>query len=174
MPSKSIPNSFRIEGDTVFLDLINKRYGGQVIATTIVDLSDLDRVLAVGRWTPIYLGKARQMYVYNHPSKILLHRFVMDAPKGVVVDHINHDPLDNRKVNLRLCSTTENNQNRSGPTTSSRVGVRNVWWDRKAKMYRVVVKANNVRHHVGLFADLEEAADAAAEARQKLHLDFAS
>lgn len=42
----------------------------------------------------------------------LLHRLIMNAPKGVQVDHINGDSLDNRKENLRLCSAQENARNR--------------------------------------------------------------
>lgn len=41
-----------------------------------------------------------------------MHRFIMDPPSGLVVDHINHDKLDNRKSNLRVCTTFDNNQNR--------------------------------------------------------------
>ena len=44
--------------------------------------------------------------------RIHLHRLVMNARYGDVIDHINHDGLDNRKCNLRFCSQKENSQNK--------------------------------------------------------------
>lgn len=43
---------------------------------------------------------------------IQLHRYITNAPKGMVVDHINHKINDNRKCNLRICSQSENALNR--------------------------------------------------------------
>ena len=62
-----------------------------------------------------YLGKSIYPITYDrtplgrHPT---LHRFlVRDVPKGYVVDHINHDRLDNRLSNLRICTAKENSYN---------------------------------------------------------------
>ena len=42
-------------------------------------------------------------------SKIVqLHRLIMDAPKGLLVDHRNGDSLDNRRANLRLATHSQN------------------------------------------------------------------
>lgn len=46
-------------------------------------------------------------------SSIRLHRFIMNARKGQQIDHINRNPLDNRKENLRFCTSSENNFNRT-------------------------------------------------------------
>lgn len=48
----------------------------------------------------------------NNPySNKRLHRVIMNAGKGVIVDHINGNPLDNRKQNLRITNSTGNNRN---------------------------------------------------------------
>ena len=41
-----------------------------------------------------------------------IHRIIMGAKKGEYVDHINHNPLDNRRENLRICTNQENNWNK--------------------------------------------------------------
>lgn len=44
----------------------------------------------------------------------LMHRFILSAPDGVTVDHINGNPLDNRRENLRLCTQAQNSKNNKG------------------------------------------------------------
>lgn len=43
---------------------------------------------------------------------VRLHRLVVNAPEGMVVDHLNGDKLDNRASNLRVCAQAENARNR--------------------------------------------------------------
>jgi hypothetical protein len=42
---------------------------------------------------------------------VYMHRLVMATPRGMHTDHLNHDKLDNRKKNLRICTREENMQN---------------------------------------------------------------
>lgn len=59
-----------------------------------------------------------------------MHRLIMGAQKGETVDHINHDTLDNRLVNLRILSNANNAQNRKGAYRSrNSTGVRGVCLD---------------------------------------------
>lgn len=41
-----------------------------------------------------------------------MHRFIMSPPQDLVIDHINHNRLDNRRSNLKICTSFENSQNR--------------------------------------------------------------
>jgi hypothetical protein len=50
----------------------------------------------------------------------------MGAPKGMSIDHINHNTLDNRKANLRIVTHQQNNTNRNGAYSTSKTGIRGV------------------------------------------------
>lgn len=79
----------------------------------LIDADDLERVAARGCYI-VYGGRSRlepRVYVAGR-STYYLHRFVTDAPPDLVVDHRFHNPLDNRKGMLRLCTTAQNNLNR--------------------------------------------------------------
>ena len=102
-------------GETIAI-LLCPAANGKVFGVTI-DRSDLPRVLAVGTWRIANFDSANgrvNLYCYckSKDRHIYLHRFILDAPKGVEVDHRHHRNFDNRKSQIRLASKSQNQRNR--------------------------------------------------------------
>jgi len=81
---------------------------------------------------------------------IRMHREVLRAPTGQVVDHINHNGLDNRKDNLRLCSHAQNLANQK-PQNGCSSEFKAVSWDRQRKKWHAYIHVNSKRKHIGRF-----------------------
>lgn len=75
--------------------------------STLVDVSDYD-MLNQWKWT--YHGNG---YAYRKDNKksVMMHNLLMNSPKGMDVDHINMDKLDNRRSNLRIVTRSQNMAN---------------------------------------------------------------
>ncbi|MEC0328736.1 HNH endonuclease [Paenibacillus macerans] len=89
-----------------------------------------------------------------------MHRYLTDAPKGTVVDHINGNKLDNRRENLRIVSQTENQANRHSPNRNNTTGYRGVSWHKAARKYEAGTNFGGQRQFLGLFDTAKEAARA--------------
>lgn len=81
-----------------------------------------------------------------------LQRLILDAPKGMLVDHINRYPLDNRDFNLRLCDGAQNTWNRSH-RKSRRGHYKGVMWIEGTKKYRVGIGYQGEHIVVGEYTD---------------------
>lgn len=138
----------------------------------IVDIQDVD-VIATHHW---YSSKGRKTrYAYSDVGKrpnrkhVAMHRLIVDAPSGLVVDHINGNGLDNRRDNLRICTVRQNLMNEP-PRKGAYKGV-----SRCATTNRWVaqIKSNRSVIFIGRFDTPEEAARAYDERAFEMHGEFA-
>lgn len=164
-------NRYEVRGDITAI-FIEKRSGEVVEA--LIDTDDLDRVLSLD--TSWWAKKRKCGYYINGEIRedgkripISLHRFIMNEPEGYVVDHINRNPADNRRKNLRLCTQSENCQNKSMQSNNTS-GYRGVGWATTMnKWYAsigVVENGKRKNKYVGFYDSPEEANLAAVEARR--------
>lgn len=129
------------------------------------DIEDLEMVSS-HRWIIDSVGYPST--AENGRSK-RLHRILLDRKlaKGLVVDHINRDKLDNRKANLRVCTQKDNMRNAS-IACNNKSGVTGVFFDKKVNRWRAQVYIKGKTKHVGIFDDFEEAVKARKDAEKKL------
>lgn len=86
---------------------------------------------------------------------ILIHRFILNAPKGLQVDHINHDVFDNRRENLRICTNQQNCWNKNfRKGKSGYLGVRKY----NETSYYVLIRDKQKQIYLGSFGDVISAA----------------
>lgn len=95
-----------------------------------------------------------------------MHREIAASPKLPAVDHINGDTLDNRRANLRPVTASQNQQNRLGACRNSTTGRRGVFWRADRGKYQVRLRVDHKNVSIGYFASLDEADEAAKDARR--------
>ena len=100
-----------------------------------------------------------------------LHRIIMDDPEDLIVDHINRNPLDNRRDNLRIVSIQENNMNLSIRKTN-KSGVSGVCWDKDANKWRADIAYKKKKINLGRFDNLEDARKAREDAEEEYFGEF--
>ena len=140
------------------------KYGNEK-ARALIDLSDIEKV-GKHRWYASTKG-----YVKSQDN-LRLHRLVMDAPDGYLVDHVNRIPLDNRKSNLRLCTPAENSRN-VGISQANSTGFKGVYFEKLNNKYRARIKYNGKRVSLGCYENAVDAAIAYDKKAIELFGDFA-
>ena len=95
-----------------------------------------------------------------------MHRFLLNPKKNEIVDHINHNRVDNRLFNLRICNAGINghNQIKQINLTSKYKGV---YFENSTKKYRVEIQCNKKRYKLGRFnTDIEAAEEYNKKAKE--------
>lgn len=100
---------------------------------------------------------------------ILMHRFIMEPPDGMVVDHINGNPMDNRCSNLRICTQAQNSLNNHGAKHNSVSGHKGVYWHKAASKWCAEVVHEGKKHYLGVFKNKLDAVEAYNNKAKELH-----
>ena len=100
---------------------------------------------------------------------VLMHRLLMGVPDGYVVDHINGDPLDNRRSNLRIATVAQN----AWRQRSSHKLPRGVSRCSKTGRYIARVMKDGVRYHLGTYGDVSAAQASYLSAAKVIYGEFA-
>lgn len=100
----------------------------------------------------------------------LMHRMILGAGPGTVVDHLDRNGLNNCRSNLRICTVSENNARRIS-MVGSLTGFRGVRHNGKAFAAKITFNRRHI--HLGTFPTPELAAQAYDRAALDLHGPFA-
>jgi hypothetical protein len=143
----------------------------------LVDDEDYQRMRSI-KWSAV---KARNTYYavscYRIRDKIFtqrMHRLVTEVPKGMNIDHIDRNGLNNQKSNLRTCNPPKNLWNRTkslykGKRPTSKY--KGLTWTNGA--WVVNISANNVKHYLGRYYREASAAREYDKLAKLLHGEFA-
>lgn len=95
---------------------------------------------------------------------IPLYRWIMNCPKHLQVDHINHNTLDNRKSNLRKVTCRENNCNKR----NNKSGFAGVRWHSQGNKWNARITIKGKEKSLGMFKTKEEAIEARIKALKEV------
>lgn len=126
---------------------------------TVVDDEDFEW-LSQYRWC---YSHGYALRATNAGARIYMHREVNKTPEGSETDHINRNKLDNRKVNLRSVTRSQNTVNHTAHKHNI-TGIKGVVWDRKLRKYRAQIGVDKKRVSLGYFDDIAEALKVRKEA----------
>lgn len=98
-------------------------------------------------------------YVKEKGQKaMLMHRIILGAHAGVEVDHINNNGLDNRRINLRICSHAENIRNQSVQNGKKSSKYRGVSLHKATGSWTAQIQMRKTKYHLGYFKSESDAA----------------
>jgi hypothetical protein len=101
-----------------------------------------------------------------------LHRFLMQPDPGMIVDHVNGDGLDCRRVNMRVTTQHGNMMNRQAAIKNA-TGYKGVRYRSDKRRWVANIGYRGATYHLGLFRDAEAAARAYDAKARELHGDHA-
>lgn len=150
---------------------LNKGYVAIVDDEDYEELSKYKWAVCYGRHTNY---ATRSKNVNNESNR--MHRIITNCQDGFCVDHINHNGLDNRKENLRICTYSQNSMN-THKTKENKYGYKGVCFiggkENRTKPYAAQLRYGKKRYYLGQFTTPEEAARAYDQKAKELFGEYA-
>lgn len=143
----------------------NTRYAGTITAGKYLTKFKLNAVVQFSKKL-----KNRPPLAYKHRVIYEMHHGAI--PAGMLVDHKDRDPLNNRLDNLRLATKAQNGSNSRVPRNNTS-GYRGVHRSKRDGTWRAAIRVNGRCIHIGSFSCPKAASDAYAAAQAKYHGEFA-
>lgn len=138
---------------------------------TIVDKDDY-KWLSQWKWKYQAGGVRRWASENGKQFGVLMHREIMKCPDGKEIDHINRNPLDNRKSNLRITDRQGNCMN-VGPMKNKTSEYKGVHWHQGKKRWVAKITKDRKTVHIGTFTDEFRAAKVYDIKAKELHGEYA-
>lgn len=153
------------QGAPKLASAFNKRFAGKVAGVmAYADNGDPRGIVIRVRMN----GKKNDYYAH----RIISEMFDGDIPEGIQIDHADRNPFNNRRINLRRATMTQNRHN-SRMTSRNTSGLKGVTFDKHRSLWVAEIRAFGKRHRLGRFHTKGLAAVARAKAAIRYHGEFA-
>jgi hypothetical protein len=106
-------------------------------------------------------------------TTLKMHRIILSAKPGEIIDHINGDPSDNRKENLRIVTQSQNCKNLTTKRSNNSSGYKGVSWDSRKGKWMAKITVNYKAIYLGMYENKHDAAKAYNDAAEQYHGGFA-
>lgn len=145
----------------------------EICGKCLIDLEDVELVKNI-KWHKSDLQRSTYYCTSSNKTWKRIHRLILNVTDpNVVVDHINHNGLDNRKCNLRVCTNQQNICNCKVPK-NNKSGIKGVYWAKDKNKWTVQVSINNKTKYIGRYSDFNEAVQARIKAEKEYYGEFAN
>ncbi len=121
----------------------------------LVDDNDFDW-LSTFNWAAIFHKPSGNWYARRFTKAdgtIIMARFIMDAQKGQIIDHKDHDTLNNQRSNLRVATVSLNGANRRKGRSNTSSLYKGVHWYTAVGKWKAVIRKNGEAFFLGHFED---------------------